>query len=89
MRRSAPVMPMPSSPSPKDHAPEPRSPLLRRLERAAGELNPFLTILAIGIAVLDLTCYMGVVGSRQLAPHSVAYAASSASGPEAVDFRSR
>jgi hypothetical protein len=29
---------------------------LRRLDRAAGAMNPVLTVLAIGLAVLNLTC---------------------------------
>jgi len=29
---------------------------LRRIDRAAGRINPFLTVLAIGLAVLNLTC---------------------------------
>ncbi len=29
---------------------------LRRLDRAAGTMNPFLTVLAIGLAMLNLTC---------------------------------
>jgi hypothetical protein len=73
--------PAPSQPS------DPRRALIRALERAAGELNPFLTILAIGIAILDLTCYMGMVGSRQLVPHASAYAASqnaASTGPVAA-----
>ena len=28
-----------------------------RLDRAAGELNAFLLVLAIGLAVLDFTCF--------------------------------
>ena len=29
---------------------------LRRLDRAAGQINPYLTILAIGLLLLDATC---------------------------------
>ncbi len=29
---------------------------LRRLDRAAGRMNPFLVVLAIGLAILNLTC---------------------------------
>jgi len=35
--------------------PRPRS-LAARLERAAGDMNAFLLVLAIGLATLDLTC---------------------------------
>ena len=40
--------------SPKKH-PSPRS-LAARLDRAAGDMNAFLLVLAIGLATLDLTC---------------------------------
>src|SRR5437588_584210 len=36
-----------------DHSPDP---WLRRLDRAAGRMNPFLVVLAIGLAILNLTC---------------------------------
>lgn len=42
------------------HSPEP---LLERLRQAAGELNPYLVALAIGLAILNLTCLV------MLAPH--------------------
>ena len=35
-----------------DHSPES---WLRRLDRAASMMNPFLTVLAIGLAILNLT----------------------------------
>src|SRR5712691_10078523 len=41
------------------HLPRPDhslDPWLRRLDRAAGRMNPFLVVLAIGLAVLNLTC---------------------------------
>jgi hypothetical protein len=31
-------------------------PLWRRLDRAAGEINPFLMVLAIGLGIFNLTC---------------------------------
>jgi hypothetical protein len=40
--------------SPKKNPP-PRS-LTARLDRAAGDMNAFLLVLAIGLATLDLTC---------------------------------
>ncbi|HEV2301482.1 MAG TPA: hypothetical protein VGR91_07920 [Stellaceae bacterium] len=43
-----------------------RGQLIRRLDRAFGELNVFLTALAIGLALLDLTCLYGVTVSRPL-----------------------
>lgn len=36
----------------------PSEPLLERLRHAAGEMNPYLLALAIGLAVLDLTCLL-------------------------------
>ena len=41
------------------HLPRPDhslDPWLRRLDRAAGRMNPFLVMLAIGLAILNLTC---------------------------------
>jgi hypothetical protein len=43
---------------PDDPAPEP---LWRRLDRAAGELNPFLMLLAIGLVILYLTGAFGLL----------------------------
>jgi hypothetical protein len=60
---------MQSPPSPKDRSSRgspPRAALMQHLERAAGEINPFLAILAIGIAILDLTCYTGLAAARHL-----------------------
>ena len=36
---------------------------LRRLDRAAAAMNPFLTVLAIGLTVLSLTC-LALLASR-------------------------
>jgi hypothetical protein len=36
-------------------------PLWRRLDRAAGEINPYLMVLAIGLVTLYLTCIFGLV----------------------------
>lgn len=40
--------------------PEPE-PFWRRLDRAAGEINPFLLILAVGLVILYLTCVIGLL----------------------------
>jgi hypothetical protein len=32
--------------------------MLRRLDRVAGEINPFLIVIAIGLVVLDLSCLL-------------------------------
>ncbi|MBV8492510.1 MAG: hypothetical protein JO162_03430 [Alphaproteobacteria bacterium] len=39
-----------------DKNPRPKG-LAARLDRAAGDLNAFLLVLAIGLATLDLTCF--------------------------------
>jgi hypothetical protein len=36
-------------------------PLWRRLDRAAGEINPFLIVLVIGLGLLQLTCLIGLL----------------------------
>ena len=38
--------------------------MARRLDRAAGELNPFLTVLAVGLIVLNLTLYIGMAAAE-------------------------
>ena len=40
--------------------PEPE-PFWRRLDRLAGEINPFLLILAVGLVFLYLTCVVGLL----------------------------
>jgi len=35
----------------------PAKPLVKRLDRWAGEINAFLMVLALGLAVLDATCF--------------------------------
>jgi len=39
--------------------------LLRGIERVAGGINPILVIFAIGLAILDFTCYAGIIVTRQ------------------------
>jgi len=39
--------------SPRDDRPS--EPLMRRLDRVAGEINPFLIVLMVGLLILDLT----------------------------------
>ena len=39
---------------------ERREPVLRRIERAAQELNPFLLLIVIGLAILDGSVYMAL-----------------------------
>jgi hypothetical protein len=35
-------------------------PMLRRLERAAGDINPFLVVIAIGLLILYLSCLLAL-----------------------------
>ncbi len=44
-----------------------REPLLHRLDRAAGRLNPFLIVVAIGLAVLDASCLIALLDTGTLA----------------------
>jgi hypothetical protein len=40
-------------------------PFWRRLDRAAGEINPFLLIIAVGLVFLYLTCVVGLLLKMQ------------------------
>jgi hypothetical protein len=41
--------------------------LLRRLDHAAGQLNPFLAMIAIGLAILDAACLIALIDTGSLA----------------------
>ena len=60
---------MKQPPSRDDHT---SSSLFRRLDRAFGEINPVLLAVAIGLAVLDATCFsvvrLGDAFSRRISP---------------------
>ena len=43
---------------------EPRASLALRMDRAAGDLNPLLLVLMIGLLVLNLTLYLGMMAAR-------------------------
>ena len=43
--------------NPTQHRPEKKRPLSARLDAAAKDLNAVLLVLAIGLAVLDVTCF--------------------------------
>ena len=43
---------------------------LRRLERAAGLINPFLLVIAIGLLVIDVRCYAALELGRWHSPRS-------------------
>src|SRR5260370_1429654 len=51
---------------------------LRRLDRAASAMNPFLTVLAIGLLILNLTC-LASLASRLPIAHRTAKACQIAS----------
>lgn len=76
---------MPISPNkPTDQKPSVR----RGLERAASEINPFLAVVAIGLGILDLTFYVGMVGSRQVVrPADAAPAIHSAAPSPRTDWQ--
>jgi hypothetical protein len=38
----------------------------RRLDRALGEINVVLVALAIGLAVLDITCFVAFIGTGEI-----------------------
>jgi hypothetical protein len=81
------TMPIPERPknklvaSPKD----PRGPFTLLIDRAAGDLNPFLVILAIGLMLLNLTLYLGLAASRHpfvwTQPHEIGSAAATPAAP--------
>jgi hypothetical protein len=54
--------------------------LLRRLDRVAGQLNAFLVVLAIGLALLDLTCFSAITVEQAIASGHPGIAASIADG---------
>jgi hypothetical protein len=41
--------------------------LLRRLEHAAERINPFLMVIAIGLAILDAACLIALIDTGSLA----------------------
>jgi hypothetical protein len=44
-------------------------PLMRRLDRAAGLLNPLLMMIAIGLALLNVSCLITLLDTGSLAVH--------------------
>src|SRR6266567_3280464 len=50
---------------PSDNHPPPQ--LIRRLDRVLGEINAFLVAVAIGLAVLDATCFAALSASTEIA----------------------
>jgi hypothetical protein len=60
------------SPSPQDQAPQT---LMQRLDRLAGEMNAYLFVFAIGLAILDLTCFVTFEAINNVRPAIEAQAA--------------
>jgi hypothetical protein len=59
-------MPYPKRPGEKpfDADKNPVKALVVRIERAAGDLNPFLMVLAAGLLLLNLTLYLGMAAAN-------------------------
>ncbi len=50
-------------PMPEEQAPRT---LMQRLDRLAGDMNAFLLIFAIGLAILDLTCFVAIEATNNM-----------------------
>ena len=46
-----------------------REPLLNCLDRAAGQINPLLMVIAIGLAVLDICCLVALLDTGAWKAH--------------------
>ena len=59
-------MPYPEHPNdrPLDTSKTPVKALVMKIERAAGDLNPLLMVLAVGLVVLNLTLYLGMAAAH-------------------------
>ena len=67
---------------PRANAPKAaRAPLTLRLDRVAGDLNPFLILLVVGLLLLDLTLYIGLAVSRQQSNWNAPHQAETSSPP--------
>jgi hypothetical protein len=54
--------------------------LIGRLDRIAGHMNAFLVVVAIGLALLDLTCFSAVTVEKAIATGHPGIADSVANG---------
>lgn len=62
--------------------------LKERLERVAGQMNAFLLIIALGLAIIDLTCFWALTIEKELGPpEGVSAAALSSSAHPAAQAR--
>jgi hypothetical protein len=59
---------------------------LRRLDRAAGVMNPFLSVLAIGLVILNLTC-VALLAARLPITHRTAGVAACTDPPPTGDVK--
>jgi hypothetical protein len=59
-------MPYPERPEEKslDADKDPIKALVAKVERVAGDLNPFLKVLAVGLLLLNLTLYLGMAAAH-------------------------
>ena len=49
-------------------------PMLRRLDRAAGAMNPFLLTVVIGLVVVNVSCYMALeIGRLHARSHALGH----------------
>jgi hypothetical protein len=80
----------------QQHSPfgDPCAQFLRRLNRILGELNVLLTAVAVGLAVLDFTCFVALrvsaeIGRSQFAVRPPEQVMSSVSQPAAAMVAAR
>lgn len=45
--------------------------LVKKLDRWAGELNAFLTVFAVGLAIMEFTCFVALKAQSSLPPPHV------------------
>jgi hypothetical protein len=53
---------------PNPARPERKQPLMARLDAAAQDLNAVLLVLAIGLAILDFTCFFALEVTKAIPP---------------------
>lgn len=58
--------------------------LMRRLDQAAEQINPFLVVIAIGLLILDASCLVSLLDTGILAAHQGGAAAPAASAVGAM-----
>ena len=79
-------MPYPERPKQKTVASrkEPRTSLVLRIDRAAGDVNPFLVVMVIGLLILNLTLYLGMAPARQPTSWRGSHQAEASAAPAAA-----